>query len=494
MDFPKKFGRSIKNQEDNLPEGYSWEEMKDGIDEKMKSNPQYANEKVDAQKRIRLVPLIGMIVLAIVLISIYTCHSLIEDKDAIIADHFDNEDTNSNYSEHEELIKETINQSVDKVGIVNNTIGNAQKEGLVTNEENVKVTTKAVLPQAVHALHANDNQKHLDQRLNLKSKDVLAKVKVEDLIKNVHGSIADTDKIKRDPLYPDQTLIDEAIKQSQYQKELKKEVVRTLPIIRPMFIEKLAILNEIRPLTIIPATKISKRKYYNQLYLNLNAGSSFMIPNWQTSESQQEYRSFQKSLPGLSLGLRLEYVLSKRFSMTSGLTIGHYFTRLDYQGTKELEIEKDGQVIQIINNTTTGLSTEVLGTATVRVLQQREVRHYNRFKTLSIPLTFRYTIQKSKMSYGVGLGFDISLEERATGKYVSTQSIKLLEDVTGLKDQKVGMGILTELIAKYHISSKVDLSAGLMLNRQLTTWQLDSDISLQPVLLIGQLGISYRLN
>ena len=168
-----------------------------------------------------------------------------------------------------------------------------------------------------------------------------------------------------------------------------------------------------------------------------------------TSTFSNLRKKSESPLLGWSFQLELERRLPKDFFIASGIHFNRNWMRFDYNATQTSVQYLENVVIAFDLDLAIGDTTFYFGDTSVTTVTNRDVRHYNQYDKLKIPILFGKKWTKGKFSYGgfAGVGFDIWLRQK--GKNLSINP----EEIINTYDTKKGLNFINGSFPKFGISA-----------------------------------------
>ncbi len=190
------------------------------------------------------------------------------------------------------------------------------------------------------------------------------------------------------------------------------------------------------------------------------------------------------------------YNLNDNWSVTAGISVQDYVSRFDYQN----QWDTDGSYVRTVpgRNIYTGEVLQFLREGKLVTMTKRNLIHYNKYRSVSIPLAIsrNLTTGKYRLSAGVGVRYNLILD--AQGKFNSAAGMDSLEDVFELEsvdylDHSGSLDPMASLHVNRRLGSKMFIGLGINATFSSANWTNDPSQEMRPTLWQSSVVLGYRL-
>lgn len=194
----------------------------------------------------------------------------------------------------------------------------------------------------------------------------------------------------------------------------------------------------------------------------------------------------------LSYGIGFGYtrMLSNKWCVNTGLEWNVFRNKLDYKETTSFSEIRDNVLLSMDVNAITGDTIKQFGTGTVTGKQTRTVIHYNNQKVLTIPVLMSYMIQKKKFFYALGLGPVIHYNSNAEGRTIVNTDQFVNYDKSYFK--AINYNLLAKLGVMYQLNKHYLIGLDFSYSTSIGKWNSDPGFSLKRSISGSHLSIAYR--
>ncbi len=263
---------------------------------------------------------------------------------------------------------------------------------------------------------------------------------------------------------------------------LRKEPLKPLDYLHLIILDTLSLSN---PLA------VEKRNHQTRFSMAFGAGVNYWTPNWGGTTGSQERATYEKALIGTTYSLQLDYQLKPNWALASGIVWSRNYSKFDYYQTDTYQKVKQAAVVEIQVNTFTGDSTQIYGDQTVNVERTRKVVHYNSFQKWAIPVSIKYSLRHRQMEYTFGIGTMFTLSTKTTGKTFN-QTITDYNAANPIYKTGLEIGAMGSFDLNYHFSNKYFIGAQLSAVKSLGNWSQTEEVMLKPMIFHSQLRIGRK--
>ena len=503
-------------EEGPLPEGFGWEEMREGIFEKMANIAEPEKEK----KRFGywkltffLLGMIATLLLGVVFHFVNNEPQALENKEeTIIAISPSSQLVNpieagNSLSKQEQLTpKEIANQTLHITENQPADLSNHQKESirvgpeekstadLKTNNKTERKETNRNSPNSAEKLRIIDDENNL--RNNNLNSEVAIKIANIKISKQENTSLG-FEKVELSTETTPLTAFNNNQKQQQVAESIIKAknskpiwVLRTLEKkdFKSLNYHRLPIINL---LSLSNPLVVEKREDISRFSIAIGVGLNYWTPNWGNSRGSQERATYEKALVGSTYSMQLDYRLKRQWSLGTGLTHTRYYSKFDYNKTDNYQKVKKNALVEIQINTVTGDSTQLFGDRTIKVNRQRQVVHYNTFQKWSIPLVVKHSLRAQKMEYAFGVGSILTLSTKTVGKTINKE-VQDYNSISPIYQSGFEVGALGTFDINYHLSKRYYMGIQFSGIKSLKNWSSENEVDLKPIIFNSQLTLGLK--
>ncbi len=204
-----------------------------------------------------------------------------------------------------------------------------------------------------------------------------------------------------------------------------------------------------------------------------------------TAEADQK----EVAVPGMAASLRLSYRVTPRIALTTGADWQELFSRLDLQHVHRFSEPRQNVLLEIVTNPYSGQTEQIYGDTSVLVTETRTLRHYNRFRSWSLPVLLSVHTQGQRVRAQLGGGALFSIRTTAKGRALVEGEV-----VSYSKPYlKAGqMALVGEGSISYRLFGAFELGARIGLQYPIGHWSTVPTQSFRPLLFGSQLFVGYR--
>lgn len=464
--FNSNFDNDQFDHQENLPEDFGWEEMKDGIYDRMDTNNRPSYRKYW--------PFLLLLLIA-------GCGT----GGWMAMDFLNQETEQKDYamekqsSKKKEEVKTTIldseiqNENSDKSRI--NTTTKSPSSSL-TNANKPTITKKEIT-----TISSNEEIKNQLNSNNTKKNEI---ADASEFSTNHTLQIANKTTEEKSTIVPIKTNEKKNLVEENPSVTIKstQEKLNSIPSLSAEQIEETSTYE-------LPKLKtVKKANPKKQLILSLAGG----IMNWAAFDSKNINHDYVSGHPGYSFNPSISLFLKPNHAIQVDYEYASFEELFVYEGSRDITISIQNHPIKHIVNSLTG---EVILTERQDVLvdgerKYREVK-YNEYKlhTLSVGHRFAKKISR-KSSLGVYSGLSFLMRLKSNGKRLDENLDVISFDDNDPLFQKNQLGIRMGFFYDYQLGANTALFSQLMITKYVTNWEVESSNAATRPLLYGiQLGV-----
>lgn len=308
-----------------------------------------------------------------------------------------------------------------------------------------------------------------------------------------------------------QTKTNEIITKSSSEKELENDVNLTLKSSSPnetILVESVNLLTAISLIKVNEIKSLEENLYDNVLSPTITDQKMNKIPNnyilltggitsWDLNYSKNapERDVYEKTI--LSYHTQLSYTqrFKNNFVFGAGIRYQNLETELNYSTFIDnyKTIRLSDTIISIQTNAITGQQTRIKGDVDVNVSANRRIRHFNRYQVYQIPLSVgkAWSINK-KWSTEISLGTAVNIYTYSKGRTLYLGDIlDFSGSETPFINNRWGIQGLGSVKIHYKINNFLGLLLDGSIQQSLTNWSSEDGVSLLPLNKNIGLGMYY---
>ena len=513
-----KLKKELRNESQQLPQGFEWDEMKDGIFDNLDLNTRVATKSM-----IISLLSIGVILLSVLLYNSYSTST--EENSSIDSQTVDSSKPQNHQIQHsfKNNTTDSFNQSKGKTFIKEENQQHNPGEGLgvntslsTNNTQNVVSSSKK--PQekynsTFHSVNTEIVTKHREDQFNneltrnvtintVKKKDIIngQDIVAKQLISSQPIHITSNQSINPDnkemitSSAPNNITNQGSNESFQIDKMLNEQTIlrslnelQKIPTIeRQTFVVSKLKFNEVFYSTseIINSTKNCRKD------ISLSIGGGINL--WSNTSSQLN-TAFDKSsnIIGNTASVHLQYPLSSKFGLSIGLNSKALRTKYENtNSTLENRFLEDAFIGHSVNPAS-GIQSEVHRDTFVVDTITQYVVHHNAFRTISLPLIVNYTLQSIGWKIGIGLGPSFEFLVNYEGKYSNENDILDFDQAANQFDQKFGISLKSNVFIEKQIVNNWSIGTNVSFSKGLSDFSSSEQFSLQTNVLSNEIYVKY---
>lgn len=229
--------------------------------------------------------------------------------------------------------------------------------------------------------------------------------------------------------------------------------------------------------------------------LALHSGIAHWDPGY--GEGLPENANYEQ--PILSYYTHLSY--THRFGNNYTLTVGLQYQQLETQLQWSQRIEDyttvtlQDTIVEIQVSSLTGNASEVRGDVEVSVGATRNIRHYNQYRILQIPLALgKSWVFGKRWQAGLSVGSAVNVLSQNKGRYIYQGGLREMDGpATALIDNRWGIQGLVMGRVGYQINPRLGVMIEAQYQKSLTNWSNDLGLNMRPEVLNLGIGVFHTL-
>ncbi len=494
--------KKIRNNNTELPDDFSWENMESGIFEKMNdlNHRENSDKKIVPYKMfwlLAIISLIGVTIIYQINQSKFTENKITESKD--IANH--SSDTHKSLvEESSNVINQPKEESKKQITIDSDIKNNLERSNTLLQKKNE--TNNVNYSQANTDL--NESSTRSKDQLSSNNNNTSSNGKIE-AVSNVMDEKNNNEEVASmiDHLIPNPqstTKISQKLNnESEKEKDqISKKKIRTLlqmEAVNTSVVQNVFSLNNTIPQIDLAFTNVSSLQE-DELKIkskkwSISLGSALI--NWDQNVDNNPSFEDINTLLSNSQSLSTEYFVNKNWSISGGLEKRNLWSKLNTQTVNEVQRDVENTAVQYLVYAFDNSRDTVYGTATVIDTSTRSVVHHNKVSQLSIPLLMNYTKTFNRFDVGLGLGFDFIIKSKSEGRFrENTDIVDYQTDEKSPYSSSFQSSLLTSLRLRYHLSDYFYVGTGLSYSKSLSNWSADEAVTFKPSWISGRISLGYK--
>ncbi len=469
-DFYSNMKNGQFGHQSELPEGFGWDDMREGIYEKM--------QKTKSKKNNR--PWWWLLLLLLIIGGIGSWFAL-------------------EYSDHEKVITQPIGSIQDNKKETDTASENIHTEMTLPQQSDIANSTKTTLPQLELRHQQISNKKKTIVKSSSSTTNTL-KIPVKSPQNTINNNLKESQNIRQKELNTPSN--HDALSQDKKDETINHLNVNTVAVSSetPAEITKLPAIDigliESPPLAInsfkTPQNTDTPTIFKKHISLGIASG----ITNWTAFDATNINHEYVSGFPGYHINPSISLSFSPKHALQMDYEYSSLEELFDYEGTHEIEtLEEDLPIRQVVSSLTQRvLHTEYKDTILSGNRYQREVK-YNQYQLHTLSLGYRFDqaiSQKSSLGFYTGASYLWQLSGK--GKRLNEQ-----QDVTVFNNdnplfKKNQLGLRFDIHYNYQLNPNTKLFSQITTTKYITNWEIDGSNSATRPLLYGlQIGLRYRL-
>jgi len=205
-----------------------------------------------------------------------------------------------------------------------------------------------------------------------------------------------------------------------------------------------------------------------------------------------ERGSFEKNRLSFSNQLSYTFRLANDFNLTTGISYHQLESRLEWsQELNSVTIILRDTISQIQTNSLTGERIPIRGDVEVSVDARRNIIHHNQYRIFQVPLLFGRSINfKERWRMNLSLGGALNIHSLNKGRNVYQGE---LTDFSSSSTEFLDSRFYTHFLTQYDIGYKFNEKWGVLFQmgyqKSLTNWSVESNVQMKPSILNLNIGV-----
>ena len=235
-------------------------------------------------------------------------------------------------------------------------------------------------------------------------------------------------------------------------------------------------------------TKQSKK----EIVFGLSSG----VVNWIAFDENNSNHDYTSGYPGFTISPSLSLNFNEKHAIQIDYEYSQFEELFDYQGTQEIEVfEQNAKLVETRSSLTGNLIEEHHEDALLSGTRYYNEVKYNDFNIHTFSLGYRndqIKWSKSSLSFYTGASYLFSINQK--GKRLNEEQELIEFDNTNPIFRSKQLGLKLALQYNYKLNDKVDIFSQLKGTKYLTNWEVPtSNASSRPLIYALNIGLNYRL-
>lgn len=125
----------------------------------------------------------------------------------------------------------------------------------------------------------------------------------------------------------------------------------------------------------------------------------------------------EKEFIGTTYGINVGLLLKNRWMVNSGVEYHQLWSKLDYKNEENILVSKENQLLKVwIDSASGDTLNQIVDDTMVNAVAFRNVKHYNKYERISIPIEIGIQNNFNKFIYGISVGSVFNFTTTQTGK------------------------------------------------------------------------------
>jgi len=218
--------------------------------------------------------------------------------------------------------------------------------------------------------------------------------------------------------------------------------------------------------------------------IKLDGGFTYLYASYKKAEKQQ----YNTETGFLSNYLSISYsrIFANNFYLSAGVAYNKYKTKFELSDTITQTYFVENAHTQVVENIVTGKTTNVFEDIEVDAPTLRKVRHYNSFEALNLPITIGKQFSYKKLTYTIGLGSAFSIYNWSEGKTLrNNEVITYSKSDPKPYHNKIQIASLFETGLALNINKHIKITTNFRYKKYLLNWANDELIVKPKAFMLG---------
>jgi len=219
------------------------------------------------------------------------------------------------------------------------------------------------------------------------------------------------------------------------------------------------------------------------------------VLNWTAFDATNINHDFINGFPGYSINPSISLYLRPKHALQIDYEYGILQELFDYEGSRLVETAANQTVVEVRSSLTGNLLYSTQEDVTVYATRSYRELKYNQHKFHTLNLGYRFDqITMGKSSFGFYMGASYLLRINSKGKRLNEQLDVVSFDKNNPLFKENQLGLRLGIHYNYQLNSNIKIFSQLISTKYITNWELDdSNSSTRPLIYGVQIGLKYPL-
>ena len=496
-----KFKEQLRPENQELPNDFSWEEMSDGIFEKMdQQDDSNQNSKSPILRRVLL--LFTLLLCALFVIGLFISQDENSKNTSFAIPSIDDSQSSKN------PVSSISQNEEEKQSNVENTFSSKQEINSTSNPKNSTSTTEIKTELAKRQQQKTKTISKLNEiaSTNIKDSNEFAASKIsnesskENSKSNAEVAFDNSNsKITRNTNSYPQSYTNDRTKMNIPNK-LVKQVTTSNPVVQRTEIKvptigladldyvphkaeyiSMPLLKISPPIQPIPAKSWT---------IDFGSGWNTWSVGFDNATRENDFYSNTSRDYGFSFSLRGSRQLSKKISLSTGLDLENMYRKLHFTETFLTPRLQEDAVVGVVINPISGKHQDIIRDTVLMDTLFRTTTNFNKFQIISIPLIVNYNLlHKNSWNVHLGFGPTISILNTYNGKYVEEDFLQDFSTASNIYSRGPKIALNASIDVRKNLYQDYYLGIRLDYKNHLMDWGLRDEAVTKPKIVSGLITI-----
>jgi len=227
---------------------------------------------------------------------------------------------------------------------------------------------------------------------------------------------------------------------------------------------------------------------------HLSFGLAGGMMNWIAFDADNISHDFVSGFPGYNINPSISLSLTPNHALQVDYEYSSLEELFDYEGSRPIEVVREDQAVREVYSSLTGnlIYTERRDVSVSGTRHYRELK-YNQYKLHVLSLGYRFDqITMKKSSFGFYTGASYLFQLNSKGKRLNEELDVITFDENNPLFEKNQLGLRFGIHYNYSLNANTKLFSQVLATKYMTNWELDNSNSATRPLLYGlQIGLRY---
>ena len=229
--------------------------------------------------------------------------------------------------------------------------------------------------------------------------------------------------------------------------------------------------------------------------LSVHSGIAHWSPGY--GEDLPENANYEQSILSYYTHLSYTHRFGNNYTLTAGLQYQQLETQLQWSQRIEdyTTVTLQDTIVKIQVSTLTGNASEIRGDVEVSVDATRNIRHYNQYRTLQIPLALGKSWRfGNRWQAGLSIGSAVNVLSQNKGRYIYQGELQEMDGpATKLLDNRWSIHGLVMGRVGYQITPRLGVMIEAQYQKSLTDWANLPGFDMRPEVFNLGVGVFHTL-